>query len=204
MNQERMLKIAAGLCGALLIVSGAWVFSRPKPVDLPSYFSAPDFTLTSQNGELFDSSRLKGKVWVAAFVYSTCKTSCPMLGAQMHRLYASMPNGGDFALVSITVDPAKDTPEVLAKYAKDLGVQDDRWVFLTGKAAYIKQIVTDGFKLAAEPGQPSASGDIMHSSKLVLVDAKGMIRGYFDGTLHQSADEIKRAAAQLIDDAKRS
>src|SRR5580700_7775159 len=147
MNTEKSLKIAAALCAILLVASGAWVFSRPRPVDLPEYFSAPDFTLTSQNGEPFDSSQLKGKVWVAAFVYSTCKSSCPMLGAQMRRLYAAMPDGKAFALVSISVDPIKDTPEVLARYASDLGVSDSRWVFLTGKIAYIHDIINQGFKL---------------------------------------------------------
>lgn len=203
MNQEKILKIAAGLSALGLAVFGAWIFTHRRPADLPAYFEAPAFTLTAQNGELFDSSRLKGKVWVAAFVYSTCKTSCPMLGAQMRRLYSAMPDGGAFNLVSISVDPVRDTPEVLAKYARDLGVSDSRWVFLTGQVPYIKEIVTHGFKLAAEPGKPSAQGDILHSSKLVLVDGKGVIRGYYDGTLRESADEIKRDAEQLIEDGKR-
>lgn len=200
---ERLLKIAASVCAALLVGGAFYVFTHQRPQDLPAYFSAPDFTLTAQNGESFDSSRLSGKVWVASFVYSTCKTSCPMLGAQMRRLYTAMPEGAGFALVSVSVDPERDTPKKLAQYAKDLGVHDSRWVFLTGPKKYIKQIVTEGFKLAAEPGMPNAEGEILHSSKLVLVDANGVIRGYYDGTLESSADEIKGAAEQLLAEAKK-
>jgi protein SCO1/2 len=199
MEQIRFLKIGAALSAMALLATGVWVFSRPRGVDLPDYGEAPGFTLTAQDGRSFDSSQLRGKVWVASFVYSTCKSSCPMLGAQMQRLYKAMPKDAAFALVSVTVDPEKDTPERLAAYAKDLGVQDARWVFLTGKKTVIKQLITEGFRLVAEPGVRSDDDEIMHSTKLVLVDAAGHIRGYYDGTLSESADEIRRAAEQLIE-----
>ena len=201
MNQERILKILAAICGLALLLSGAWIFTRPKHVDLPEYGKAPAFSLTSQAGAPFGSTELAGKVWVASFVYSTCKSSCPMLAVQMKRLYNAMPKGPAFELLSVSVDPEKDTPQRLAQYAKDLGVVDSRWMFLTGKKAVIKDLVNGGFKLAAEPGLRTADDEIMHSSKLVLVDAHGVIRGYYDGTIAESAEEIRHAAEQLIEEA---
>jgi protein SCO1/2 len=204
MNQERILKIAASLSALLLLATGLYVFTRPATVDLPDYGDAPGFSLTAQDGKLFDSSALKGKVWVASFVYSTCKSSCPMLGAQMKRLYTAMPEGASFGLVSVSVDPETDTPQRLAEYARQLGVSDSRWVFLTGKKSYIKDLINNGFRLVAEPGLRSDDNEIMHSTKLVLVDGNGKIRGYYDGTLSESAEEIKRAAEQLIEEEKTS
>jgi cytochrome oxidase Cu insertion factor (SCO1/SenC/PrrC family) len=202
MKQERLLKIMASFSALALLATGFWLFTRPAAILLPVYGKSPDFTLQSQDGALFDSSRLKGKVWVASFVFSTCKSSCPMLAAQMKRLYSAMPEGAVFGLVSISVDPERDTPQRLAQYAKDLGVQDKRWVFLTGKKSYIRDLIVGGFKVAAEPGEVMEDNDILHSSKLVLVDAHGRIRGYFDGVLSESADQIKDAAERLIEEAK--
>jgi protein SCO1/2 len=194
------MAIAAVLLG-LGIAAWAWWGPRNNASPLPVYGTVPAFTLTGSDRKPFDSAALAGKVWVASFVFTTCKNSCPMLGMQMKRLSASLPAGDGFGLISITVDPDKDTPAVLAKYAKDLGVEDPRWHFLTGKKAAIKTLVEGGFKLTASPGDKildeRGQPDILHSSKLVLVDKKGAIRGYYDGLLGASAPEIKRQALAL-------
>jgi protein SCO1/2 len=202
--QERILKIAAALSFGALLATGLWILKRPPRQELAVYWDAPEFTLTSQDGKPFDSSRLKGKVWVASFVYSSCKGSCPMLGAQMKRLYDSIPSGDDFALVSISVDPVRDTPQRLAQYAKDLGVHDARWVFLTGAKSTIKAIINKGFRLPAEPGVVVGDDEILHDMHLALVDSEGRIRNFYDGTLAESAVKIKQAAEQLIEEKKRS
>lgn len=202
MDQERILKIGAGLSAFVLVISAFWVFTRPPRMDLPDYGEAPSFSLSDQDGQLFDSGALKGKVWIASFVYSTCKSSCPMLAAQMKHLYKDMPADSAFELISVTVDPDVDTPTRLQAYAKELGVADKRWLFLTGKKSYIKSLINDGFRLVAEPSARSDDNEIMHSTKLVLVDPQGHIRGYFDGTLAESGPLLKGAAEQLLHDAK--
>jgi cytochrome oxidase Cu insertion factor (SCO1/SenC/PrrC family) len=195
-----MVVIALVFAAAL----GAWAVWGPalKAEPLPVLGQVPAFTLTGLDGKAFDSRSLQGKIWVASFVYTSCKNSCPMLGQQMRRLSKLLPAGDGYALLSVTVDPEKDTPKVLASYAKDLGVDDARWSFLTGKKSVIKDLVENGFKLTAQPGEqvPDERGapDILHSSELVLVDGQGQIRGYFDGLLGSSVpaiqDQIKRLA----------
>jgi protein SCO1/2 len=158
--------------------------------------------LTDIEGKPFSSQAMQGKIYVASFVFTSCKNSCPMLTLQMKRLSKLLPPGDAFALLSISVDPDKDTPKVLAAYAKGLGVTDPRWNFLTGKKAAIKALVEGGFMLSAQPSEPvldeRGQPDILHSSKLVLVDGQGRIRGYYDGLLGSSVgsiqDHIKRLA----------
>jgi cytochrome oxidase Cu insertion factor (SCO1/SenC/PrrC family) len=198
-NDIRLLKISISLCFALLISATVWTLLRkpaPPAIPLENYGPAPSFRLTSHLKRSFDSADLKGKVWVVSFVYTTCKDSCPMLGAQMKRLAQGMPDSQGFRMLSISVDPEKDTPERLARYANDLGVQDPRWFFLTGKKAEIKDLVAKGFRLASS--RAADGSEVLHSSKLVLVDKQGIIRGYFDGLFGESAEIIRRAAGQLL------
>jgi protein SCO1/2 len=200
MMEIKALKISVAFGLTLCIASlGLKLWQgRNVAVELQDYGPAPAFRLTSQLGQPYDSASLKDKVWVASFVYTTCKESCPMLGAQMKRLSSGMPDSPDFRMLSFSVDPEKDTPQVLAKYAKDLGVEDPRWSFLTGAKKQIADLVVKGFKLAAVHEKSGSAADVLHSSKLVLVDKQGHIRGYFDGLLGETAPEIQRAAVQLL------
>jgi protein SCO1/2 len=124
-----------------------------------------------------------------------------MLTAQMHRLAKSLPAGPDFALVSFTEDPKKDTPEVLEKYARATGADDPRWHFLTGSVPQLKSLIMDGFKIAVGTQEKASDTrldpDIIHSTRLVLVDRKGLIRGYYDGLLGSSIDDLKRDSEAL-------
>lgn len=205
--QTKRLAGLAGLMAAITLGFGAWLLlgGRLRQAELPRLGQAPSFELTSSEKKAYGSQSLAGKVWVASFVYSTCKTACPMLGMQMRRLSSTLPADESFRMVSITVDPDHDTPERLRKYAKDLGADDPRWSFLTGKKAVLKTLINQGFKLAAQPGErvPDERGDmeILHSSKLVLVDPRGEIRGYYDGLLGESVDALKRDIVRLLKDA---
>lgn len=194
---------------ALALVLGTWALLGQRDrrgSGLLHYGRVPAFTLVGTDGKPFDSAALAGKVWAASFVFTTCKNSCPMLSAQMKRLSKSLPEGDGFALLSITVDPDKDTPKALGDYAKALGVDDPRWSFLTGKKAVLKTLIQDGFKLAAEPGDEvldeRGHPDILHSSKLVLVDGKGDIRGYYDGLLGSSVEAVRRDALRLAKEGR--
>lgn len=190
--------------GFLALGIGAWAWWGPQRVaePLPILGQVPAFSLVTSDAKAFDSRSLQGKVWVASFVYTTCKNSCPMLTMQMRRLSKLLPEGDAFALVSISVDPDKDSPQVLAFYAKGLGVDDSRWSFLTGKKAAIKTLVEEGFKLSARPGETvvdeRGQPDILHSSQLVLVDGQGRIRGYYDGLLGSSVGSIQDHIKRLL------
>ncbi len=190
---------AAGL-GLGLLALALW---GPRSVEaLPVLGQVPAFQLTAADQKPFDSAQLQGKVWVASFVYTTCKNSCPMLGMQMSRISKLLADDPRVALISITVDPEKDTPKVLEGYAKGLGVTDTRWHFLTGPKPAIKSLVEKGFLLSSqaadavpdERGQP----DILHSSKLVLVDGQGRIRAYYDGLLGSSVPALQENIKQLL------
>ena len=140
-----------------------------------AYTSVPEFTLINQDGKNFGSADLRGKIWIADFIYTTCPGPCPMISSRMSELQKPLEKT-DVHLVSFSVDPAKDTPQVLRGYAEKLQAEPGRWDFLTGPQSTIYNLSRDGFKLAVgeEKGVP------VHSTRMILVDRHGAIRGYYD------------------------
>jgi protein SCO1/2 len=145
---------------------------------ISSYGTVPTFQLTNQDGQPFGSSQLRGKIWIADFIYTTCPGPCPMISSRMSDLQKPLEKT-DVHLVSFTVDPAKDTPEVLRGYAEKLQAQPGRWDFLTGSQSAIYEISRYGFKLAVSDGSEEG-GLPVHSTRMILVDRHGAIRGYYD------------------------
>jgi cytochrome oxidase Cu insertion factor (SCO1/SenC/PrrC family) len=145
-----------------------------------SYGTVPSFQLTNQNGQPFGSSQLAGKIWIADFIYTTCPGPCPMISGRMSELQKPLEKT-DVHLVSFSVDPEKDTPEVLRGYAERLQAEPGRWDFLTGPKSTIYKLSHDGFKLAVSDGSHE-QGIPVHSTRIVLVDRHGQIRGYYDAT----------------------
>ncbi len=138
----------------------------------------PRFELTAQDGRQFDSRVLAGKIWVADFIYTTCPGPCPRMTSQMREVQdavAKIPNvGPQVRLVSFTIDPATDTPPALAEYAKVHGASPDMWYFLTGPVPTLQMLDRDTFKLG------DITPTLEHSTRFVLVDGRGRIRGYYD------------------------
>jgi protein SCO1 len=155
-----------------------------------SYGTVPVFQLTNQNGQPFGSAQLAGKIWIADFIYTTCPGPCPMISSRMSELQKPLEKT-DVHLVSFSVDPEKDTPAVLRGYAEKLQAEPGRWDFLTGPKSAIHKLSHDGFKLAVSDGS-DAQGIPVHSTRMVLVDRHGQIRGYYDAT---EADAITRLVA---------
>jgi cytochrome oxidase Cu insertion factor (SCO1/SenC/PrrC family) len=145
-----------------------------------SYGTVPTFQLTNQNGQPFGSGQLAGKIWIADFVYTTCPGPCPMISGRMSELQKPLEKT-DVHLVSFSVDPEKDTPAVLRSYAGKLQAEPGRWDFLTGSKFAIYKLSHDGFKLAVSDGNDT-QGLPVHSTRMVLVDRHGQIRGYYDAT----------------------
>ena len=155
---------------------------------LPNDGVVPPFQLIDQNGNAFGSQQLLGKIWIADFIYTACPGPCPMISSRMSETQKPL-RDTDVKLVSFTVDPQHDTPAVLHSYADKLNARPERWKFLSGDKETIFRLIRDGFKLTTMEG--GANGPI-HSTRLVLVDRSGMIRGYYDAT---DADAITRLLA---------
>jgi len=145
---------------------------------LPSYGSVPNFELTNQDTQPFGSQQLAGKIWIADFIFTTCRGPCPIISTRMSELQKPLEKS-DVHLVSFSVDPETDTPPVLRAYADKLRKEPFRWDFLTGSRDAIASISRDGFKLGISEGQEPGSGPV-HSTRFVLVDRRGAIRGYYD------------------------
>lgn len=179
----------------LLLIVFAAACRRSEP--LPILYALPqDTPLISMSGQPTKLAELRGRVVIYNFIFTRCRGLCPLLTGRMKQVASKIDNDQKISFASISVDPANDSPEVLARYAKQQGV-DSRWVFLTGERDAIIDLSVKGFKLAA--GEPTASAEepILHSTKFVLVDADGNIRGYYDSNEAQELDRLVNDAERL-------
>ncbi|MDX9972679.1 MAG: SCO family protein [FCB group bacterium] len=175
--------VALGLAGILMILAlrlPALSQARPMP---DVYYDVPPFTFTDSNGQTFTRDHLKSKVWVIDFIFTTCPGPCPILSGQMSRLHQTFRGDERVHFVSVSVDPEHDTPEVMKAYAENLGANTSLWHFLTGPHADVDAL-TAGLKLGSG-GQPA-----MHDTHFVLVDGRGRVRGYYQGTDRADVDEL--------------
>ena len=181
--------------------------SGPEP-DLPVYWEAPEFTLLDQLGDTVRTADLRGTPWVASFVFTGCTSVCPLITEKMAGLRDSLAAegrlGSEVRLVSFSVDPARDTPGVLRDYAADVGGSPPQeWAFLTGSPPEaVRSMVQEGFKLTAvaPPGHEHAGGDyqVMHSPRVLLVDAEGLVRGLYETTEPDSMEQLGRDLHVLL------
>jgi protein SCO1/2 len=184
------------LLGIPLVVATVFFFiwraeiNRLASREIAAYGRVPEFRLTNQDGRPFGSADLANKIWIADFIFSSCPGPCPMISSRMSELQKPL-DKTDVHLVSFTVDPDKDTPEVLRTYAAKLHAEQGRWDFLTGTKSAIYELSQKGFKLAAADGR-NETGLPVHSTRMVLVDRRGEIRGYYDGT---AADTVTKLLA---------
>ena len=167
----------------LIVITGSRPFMRNVPEAPPVLLRVPDFALQDQDGQPFTLASMRGKVWVAGFIFTTCPSVCPKISRAMLELqqrYAR--NGVEVELVSFTVDPENDTAAVLARYAENLGADQAHWRFVTGDPKAMKSLVVGGFKTAMDRRPDPARVDmydVAHSEKLVLIDGEGGIRGFY-------------------------
>jgi protein SCO1/2 len=145
----------------------------PRASDLPDYGKVPDFSMTDSEGRAFQSDLLADKVWVADFIYTNCPAECPMMSSKMHSVLKQVRGEEDVKLVSISVDPQRDTPPVLSKFARRYGGATDQWIFLTGSPETVHLLAYTTFHVG------DVIGKIEHSTKFILVDKHGHIRGYY-------------------------
>ena len=164
---------------------------RREP-EIPVFYSLPEFSLMNQNEQRVTLHDLAGKVWVADFIFTNCGGTCPLMTEKMRKLQDALPPAVHF--VSFTVDPARDTTKILAAYAKEHAANQERWSFLTGDKQDLFDICIKGFKLPLDTEGGTPAEPIAHSTRFVLVDKKGDIRGYYSGT---EEEELKRLASDV-------
>ncbi len=175
--------------------------SSTENSSLKTMGKAPFFKLTDQDGKEVTNENYKGKVYVLEFFFSTCPSICPKMNANLKKVAAVFAGNKNFAVASITIDPAHDTPEVLKAHKSALGIESENWHFLTGDKAYIYNLANKGFNLYA--GQNDKfSGGFEHSGLFALIDQKGDIRCrkdefgnpimYYDGLNKEGVANLER------------
>ena len=188
--------------------------STQDTVSLPIYQEVPPFSLTDQMGQTFSTEDLQGRVVLASFIFTNCISFCPTLtpriGEIQERLEKDGTLGKDVLLLSFTVDPEYDTPDILRSYAERHRANHDAWRFLTGPPQMIQQIVTDGFKLGY--GQINESNqhthqdgsihlheyDVFHTNRVVLADRSGRVRAYYDVAADWDISQVLKDIEALL------
>ncbi len=153
---------------------------RTLPAELPIISHVPDYELISENGQSFGSKDLKGRTYLANFVFSRCPSVCPKMLTELEKIQKRIRGTGrKVAIVTFTVDPDFDNQTVLFELARKRNANPHVWTFLTGKdKTYMFNLFKDGFKVGVE-SNPKSLFDIAHSEKIVLVDSENRVRGYY-------------------------
>jgi protein SCO1 len=181
-------------------------FVAPSP-GLPHYSQVTGFQLTNQLSRVVGASDLTGHVWVADIIFTRCPGPCLKLSRELAAVQAALPADSPVRLVSLTADPAFDTPEVLRNYGERFGAQAGRWHFLTGRKSDVYDLALKQLLLAVDetdPAQRTNDADLfVHSTKFVLVDAQGGVRGVYEGTEPESRPRLLEAVQMLLEEGKR-
>jgi len=197
----------------IILIFGIWavpkIIAKFQKSDLVEIGPVPVFKLTNQDNKTISDKDYLGKVYVVEFFFSTCPTICPKMNESMLQLQEEFYGNPNFGLVSITIDPAKDTPQVLKEHANLLGVKHYNWHFLTGDKEYIYSLANKGFNLYAGENNKVAGG-FEHSGLFALVDKNGKIRCrkdaqgnpilYYDGLEASGVEAIKEDIKKLLDE----
>ncbi len=209
MNSKRILRfgvIALGAVALALIVTRIKQMkdapnSGAADMTLADFGPAPEFSLTERSGKTVTLADMKGKPWIADFIFTRCGGPCPLLSLRMSELQRDYLKKSELSFVSFTVDPEYDTPAVLKEYAPRYGADENRWLFLTGESLNVFRAIRDGFHLAVEkntdPNQKPGE-QVNHSLSFVLVDKNARMRGYYTGNDLESLKRLRRDIDSLL------
>jgi protein SCO1/2 len=192
--------------GALLALHSTHqpAFDIPIAEGPDDFGQVGQFSFTERSGHAVTQDTLRGKVWIAGCFFTCCTESCPQLSGSLARLQGELAGETDLRLVSLTVDPTHDTADTLSRYATAYNADADRWLFLTGSDDEVRRFVRETLKLGIEKNTaPDATtgSRMLHSPKLTLIDRRGRITGYFDGTDPAAVGRLKIAAERLAREA---
>ena len=190
MNQK-MRFIIYGLVGVFLLIT-YFLKESNSSNNLPISGTVPDFEFTDSNGQIITREDMKGKVWVADFIFTTCTMACPIMTGNMNIIHKTFRDNNNVRIISISVYPEYDTPAILKEYASRYNANTDRWHFLTGTEEAVKKIIKNGFKIG------DYEDIIFHSEKFALVDISGNIRGYYSGMKTEDMSQLQKDIKILL------
>ncbi len=183
--------IMYGIVAVLLVITYLTKESNSNS-GLPVLGTIPEFYFTDSQDKKISRADLDGKVWVADFIFTTCTMACPVLTGNMNLVHKEFQNNDNVRIVSISVYPEYDTPEVLKKYASQYDANTNRWHFLTGPEENVQDVIKNGFKMG------DYEDIIFHSEKFALVDQKGRLRGYYSGMQTEDVARLKKDMKKLL------
>ena len=190
--------------GILVVVAYAAVWEPPRV--LIRHGEVPAFELDDQEGAKVSRESLRGKVWVGTFMFTNCGNACPGMAAELLKIQKTIRNedglAGKLRLVSFSLDPGRDTPLQLAQYSSQQGIDSDYWSFLRGERGEIVRLCEQGFRMSAGRGREAgADPGVPHSDRFALVDAEGIIRGYYrPSSIPGDLEKLLDAARILIEE----
>ncbi len=185
--------IIYGIVAVLLVITYLTKESNSNS-ELPVLGTIPEFYFTDSRDKKISRADLNGKVWVADFIFTTCTMACPVLTGNMNLVHKEFRNNDNVRIVSISVYPEYDTPEVLKEYASQYDANTNRWHFLTGPEENVQNVIKNGFKMG------DYEDIIFHSEKFALVDQKGRLRGYYSGMETEDVIRLKKDINKLLNE----
>ena len=194
-DKSTLIWVALGVI--IIVITGINLWSvfgtKPEVLTETVAVSVPDFSLTNQKGESLGLADMVGKIWIADFIFTSCPTICPAMTQEMARLQSEFVADPVY-FVSFSVDPERDTTEVLTRYAKAYGADDRRWHFLTGEKTHLYELAEQGFSLAAGHN----GSEILHSPRFVLIKPNGNIHDSYDSRSGPAMLRLRRDVKTLL------
>lgn len=176
----------SALLPLLLIFAATGCGDRASKI--PKYDKVPPFRMTDANGRPFTEQDLDGKVWIVDFIYTNCPAECPRMTSRMHQLESRTSEHPDIGFLSISVDPDRDSPEVLKEFASRYGAPNERWRFLTGDKASVHLLAYQTFHVG------DVIAKVEHSTKFAVLDKHRIVRGYYSSF---SQEELSKMLADV-------
>ena len=193
MKSRKIILLALMIATTLSIGFFVFLFQREAKIHpLPILGKVQDFLLYDAHGQGVTLENLKGKIWVADFIFTTCSGICPVMTRNMLKLHRSFLLDDNVRMVSFSVNPEQDSPEILARYAQKHKAASDNWHFLTGDLKVIRRLAVESFKIG------SVKEPIFHSGRFILLDSQARIRGYYEGTKKDEINLLFRDIARLL------
>ena len=189
---NRKIRFTLYIIVAITLIGTYMMKDSKNDYQLPKLGSIPSFEFTDSDGNLISQEELSGKIWVADFIFTTCTMACPVMTGNMNLIHKAFKNNDKVRIVSISVYPEYDTPEILKEYALRYNANTNRWHFLTGPEENVKLVIKNGFKMG------DYEDIIFHSEKFALVDQNGNIRGYYNGIKTDDIKTLKKDIRVLL------
>ncbi|MFN8277938.1 MAG: SCO family protein [Chitinophagales bacterium] len=192
--------------GMIKSIGALFTGKKPKKIaEIDSvYHQIPNATFQTQAGSNFELDSLRGMVYVTDFFFASCPGICPVMTKQLERVQNAFIKDQNFRLVSISVDPDRDSVPALREYAKNHNAISGRWLFLRAPKAITYPIARDGFYLVAKEDQDDGPEAFIHSEKLTLVDYNGVIRGYYNGTDSADVNRLMREVVLVLRETEKN